>query len=172
MQLRARPSSQVVHVSSFLPGRRSSAATATPPLLPRMVFISDWDVFYAEAEKLYTEHPEHVSTTRPLLPAPPHPLCGDALRSNASPLTLRGCRECRRSQTRFVTKYRHCDGKLELKVTNDRVVSLPAQNAATERCDRHAGAASATARRAPSAAPRLTDLLVVRRERAVPQVCD
>lgn len=26
-------------------------------------------------------------------------------------------------QTRFVTKYRHVDGKLELKVTDDRVVS-------------------------------------------------
>ena len=25
-------------------------------------------------------------------------------------------------QTRYVMKYRHCDGKLVLKVTNDRVV--------------------------------------------------
>uniref|UniRef100_A0A7S2INI4 Signal recognition particle 9 kDa protein n=1 Tax=Haptolina brevifila TaxID=156173 RepID=A0A7S2INI4_9EUKA len=47
-----------------------------------MVWIDSWDTFYAEAEKLYTDHPEH---------------------------------------TRYVMKYRHCDGKLELKVTNDRV---------------------------------------------------
>ena len=44
--------------------------------------MEDWDTFYAEAEKLFLEHPDH---------------------------------------TRYVTKYRHVDGKLELKVTNDRV---------------------------------------------------
>ena len=33
-------------------------------------------------------------------------------------------RECA-LQTRYVAKYRHCDGKLVLKVTNDRVVRKP-----------------------------------------------
>jgi len=47
-----------------------------------MVWVDDWETFYAEAEKLYREHPDH---------------------------------------TRYVMKYRHCDGKLELKVTNDQV---------------------------------------------------
>merc|ERR1712087_159380 len=47
-----------------------------------MVHIEDWETFYAEAEKLYIEHPAH---------------------------------------TRYVLKYRHKDGKLVLKVTNDRV---------------------------------------------------
>ena len=47
-----------------------------------MTFVESWEAFYAEAEKLYLEHPDH---------------------------------------TRFVTKYRHVDGKVELKVTNDRV---------------------------------------------------
>lgn len=48
-----------------------------------MVYLKDWETFYAESEKLYLEHPAH---------------------------------------TRYVMKYRHCDGKLVLKVTNDRVV--------------------------------------------------
>ena len=61
-----------------LPRRR---AEAHPPRC-RRVLVEDWDTFYAEAEKLYVEHPDH---------------------------------------TRYVAKYRHCDGKLELKVTNDRV---------------------------------------------------
>ena len=47
-----------------------------------MPLIESLDIFVAEAEKMYTEHPDH---------------------------------------TRYVSKYRHCDGKLELKVTNDRV---------------------------------------------------
>lgn len=37
---------------------------------------------------------------------------------NASGLTL----DRRALQTRYVMKYRHCDGKLVLKVTDDRVV--------------------------------------------------
>ena len=47
-----------------------------------MVYIDDWETFFAAAEKLYNEHPAH---------------------------------------TRFVMKYRHRDGKVVLKVTNDRV---------------------------------------------------
>uniref|UniRef100_A0A7S4IUA7 Signal recognition particle 9 kDa protein n=1 Tax=Prymnesium polylepis TaxID=72548 RepID=A0A7S4IUA7_9EUKA len=47
-----------------------------------MVYLDDWDTFYAEAEKMYIDHP---------------------------------------AQTRYVMKYRHCDGKIVLKVTNDRV---------------------------------------------------
>ena len=27
-----------------------------------MVWIDSWDTFYAEAEKLYTDHPDHVRT--------------------------------------------------------------------------------------------------------------
>ncbi|EOD03951.1 hypothetical protein EMIHUDRAFT_49848, partial [Emiliania huxleyi CCMP1516] len=46
------------------------------------VYIEDWDTFYAEAEKLYLDHPAH---------------------------------------TRYSLKYRHTDGKVLLKVTNDRV---------------------------------------------------
>mmetsp|Transcript_760 Transcript_760/g.1991 ORF Transcript_760/g.1991 Transcript_760/m.1991 type:complete len:114 (+) Transcript_760:99-440(+) len=46
-----------------------------------MVYLEDWDAFFAEAEKMFLSHP---------------------------------------METRYVMKYRHCDGKIVLKVTNDK----------------------------------------------------
>ena len=68
------------------------------------VYIEEWETFFTEAEKLYTQHPAHV---RPSARAP----------ARCRWLTLHRPR----AQTRYVVKYRHCDGKLVLKVTNDRV---------------------------------------------------
>jgi signal recognition particle subunit SRP9 len=79
--------------------------------------VEDWDTFYSEAEKLYVEHPAHVR--RPA--ARPR---GGHLSLTASHLP---------PQTRYVTKYRHCDGKLVLKVTNDRVVRLAPPHSAPAR---------------------------------------
>ena len=81
-----------------------------------MVFIDNWESFYKEAEKLYVEHPDHVR--------PATPPVSSRTRSHSS---LRRFTS-RPGQTRFVTKYRHCDGKLELKVTNDRVVRTPSSS--------------------------------------------
>lgn len=77
-----------------------------------MTWIESWDTFYAEAEKLFLEHPQHVS-----LPLPPR-RCATSTTpgKKAYPRCL-----LPPAQTRYVTKYRHVDGKLELKVTNDRV---------------------------------------------------
>lgn len=76
-----------------------------------MVWLDSWDTFQAEAEQLYLESPEHVC-----LPDPAH--CPTTSFNLATWLCA--------LQTRYVMKYRHVDGKLELKVTNDRVVrSLP-----------------------------------------------
>ena len=76
-----------------------------------MVWIDNWETFYAEAEKLYIEHPDHVRTH--CAPSRNHTytcLCALTLHASLS------------AQTRYVMKYRHVDGKLEIKVTNDRVV--------------------------------------------------
>ena len=81
------------------------------------VYVEDWETFYAEAEKLYTEHPAHVR--RACLPPSAAPAC-----CGPQHPTRRLTRE-RALQTRYVAKYRHCDGKLVLKVTNDRVVREP-----------------------------------------------
>jgi len=77
-----------------------------------MTWIESWDTFYAEAEKLFLEHPQHVSL--PLMPR----RCATSTTpgKKAYPRCL-----LPPAQTRYVTKYRHVDGKLELKVTNDRV---------------------------------------------------
>ncbi len=40
--------------------RRDAPAPSSPP--PGMVFIENWETFYAEAEQLYNEHPGYVST--------------------------------------------------------------------------------------------------------------
>lgn len=39
-----------------------------------MVWIDSWDTFYAEAEKLYTDHPDHVRT----VPSTQHVALGSA----------------------------------------------------------------------------------------------
>ena len=78
-------------------------------MIRAMVWIDNWETFYAEAEKLYLDHPDHVR-------ARAHHLLL-AVGVDCSQLSL-----LRRLQTRYVMKYRHVDGKLELKVTNDRVV--------------------------------------------------
>ena len=83
----------------------------TGQLLWPMVLIESWDDFYAEAEKLYTEHPDHVRAAA----------CSTPYLSLAHMHCAASCQ-----QTRYVMKYRHCDGKLELKVTNDRVVRCAA----------------------------------------------
>ena len=74
-----------------------------------MVWVDNWETFYAEAEKLYIEHPDHVRATL----SPPM-IARNRSHPQIVPLSS--------AQTRYVMKYRHVDGKLELKVTNDRVV--------------------------------------------------
>ena len=95
--------------------------------------MEDWDTFYAEAEKLYVAHPAHVrAAARPRTRRP-----GRLPTAAAVP----------RAQTRYVVKYRHCDGKLVLKVTNDRVVRQPLCSRATTRLR------LSSPRRAPIAPP-------------------
>ena len=81
-----------------------------------MVWIENWDTFYAEAEKLFLEHPEHVSFFAGCLFYFRLASSIYTLLTTAA-IPIYSC--C--FQTRYVTKYRHVDGKLELKVTNDRV---------------------------------------------------
>jgi hypothetical protein len=64
-----------------------------------MVYIQNWDEFQESVEKLYHANPAKVQTE-------PH----------VQFLT--------RVQTRYSCKYRHADGKLVLKVTDDSVVSV------------------------------------------------
>lgn len=92
--------------------RRRSRARGAARRALIMTWIESWDTFYAEAEKLFLEHPQHVS-----LPLPPR-RCATSTTpgKKAYPRCL-----LPPAQTRYVTKYRHVDGKLELKVTNDRV---------------------------------------------------
>lgn len=88
------------HTAPALPGHPVLSCRASHA---GRVYIEEWETFFAEAEKLYTEHPAHVRASC----APQALLLAD------TPLL--------RPQTRYVVKYRHCDGKLVLKVTNDRV---------------------------------------------------
>ena len=96
---------------SYYPGslERVSAQWCTETPL-RMVWIDNWDTFYSEAEKLFLEHPAHVSLQPCFHPCAPFFLAASS-----------DFRLFPTLQTRYVTKYRHVDGKLELKVTNDRV---------------------------------------------------
>lgn len=58
--------------------------------------------------------------------------------------------------TRYTSKYRHCDGKLVLKVTNDIIVSAPARS-------RRARPAPSASRRADARAPTAPALYRCRR---------
>jgi hypothetical protein len=99
-----------------------------------MTFIESWETFYAEAEKLYLEHPDHVRHTLGFLSSSFSPfgkrVCIPSPEATARSTILAFALPVSHAthtlwQTRYVAKYRHCDGKLELKVTNDRVVRRP-----------------------------------------------
>ena len=76
-----------------------------------MVYFDSWDEFLERSVELFRADPITVRT--PFLPDP-HPLC---TRIDLTPPPF--------AQTRYVMKYRHCDGKLVLKVTDDLQVRLP-----------------------------------------------
>ena len=106
----------VTHVRSPTPAR---ARPAPRPLVRRLslpaaprgrVYLEDWDTFYNEAEKMYMEHPVQVRRAG-----------SRASAARGRRIRLTGCTIP--SQTRYVMKYRHCDGKIVLKVTNDRTVT-------------------------------------------------
>ena len=89
-----------------------------------MPYISDFEQFFNEAEKMYLEHPAHVrfATARHTLRHPPaHARNGDKNCASATGALHRQPPHSTTPQTRYVMRYRHCDGKLILKVTDDRV---------------------------------------------------
>ena len=70
-----------------------------------MVYFESWDEFFRQSEALYRAAPLRV-----------RPCCA----AHAARRARVGSRApCRRRQTRFCTKYRHKDGALVLKVTDD-----------------------------------------------------
>jgi signal recognition particle subunit SRP9 len=79
-----------------------------------MVYFDSWDEFVDRSVQLFRADPVLVRRD----PALPPRFLLPASRSNPSYV-------CPCVQTRYVMKYRHCDGKLVLKVTDDRVVRRP-----------------------------------------------
>jgi hypothetical protein len=84
-----------------------------------MVYLDSWDDFVERSVQLFRADPIAVRRRRvpdPLLSPPnPLPLRFRCARSNLACL-------CASLQTRYVMKYRHSEGKLVLKVTDDREV--------------------------------------------------
>jgi hypothetical protein len=72
-----------------------------------MPYVESWDEFYRGAEALYRAAPLRVRGVR-----------GPTGRSQRCTREVLGLRH-RGSQARFCTKYRHTDGALVLKVTDD-----------------------------------------------------
>ena len=77
---------------------------------------------------MYLEHPAHVRFATAALRRPPAQAHATEISQAAA--KLRGAKFARSTanhrtpptpQTRYVMRYRHCDGKLILKVTDDRV---------------------------------------------------
>ena len=87
-----------------------------------MPYIADFEQFFNEAEKMYLEHPAHVRFATAALRHPPAHTRQRQKIARAPPArSTANHRTPPTPQTRYVMRYRHCDGKLILKVTDDRV---------------------------------------------------
>lgn len=73
------------------------------------MYISNWDEFQKAVEELYTTSPERVTTQE------------SNANSHHLPLSTHGALFSY-EQTRYVSRFRHSDGELILKVTDDRKV--------------------------------------------------
>jgi signal recognition particle subunit SRP9 len=80
-----------------------------------MVYVDSWDEFVERSVQLFRADPNAVRRRNPRSPAL-SPRFVECARSNLSCLCACAL------QTRYVVKYRHCEGKLVLKVTDDREV--------------------------------------------------
>jgi signal recognition particle subunit SRP9 len=82
-----------------------------------MVYVDSWDEFVERSVQLFRADPNAVRRRRPI----PSPLPRVVLLLSVCPI-LPNLFVRVSLQTRYVMKYRHCEGKLVLKVTDDREV--------------------------------------------------
>lgn len=83
-----------------------------------MVLLDTFEDFYEKAVKLYRSDPSRVSLVFSLLVNKGRPTYHSLARDG----TIKSATICPHAQVRCVTKYRHCDGYVVFKVTDDYTV--------------------------------------------------
>ena len=120
--LRRSATSSAALVRRLLSAKGSGARARSQPAT--MPYIADFEQFFNEAEKMYLEHPAHVrfAAARHTLRHPPaHARAGKNCASATGALHRQPPHSAHAAERAYVMRYRHCGGKLILKVTDDRV---------------------------------------------------